>query len=106
MSAIIAGKSCKRCGEKFYVSLGHPKWYDDVVKRGKPPCSKFERFESMRKSGMCYNCFQIVHLTKADVEELYPRLAHTWDWDEHSEDYDDFCFCATCRSYMGDDREI
>ena len=27
--------------------------------------------------------------------------AHTYYWDEHPEDYDEPCICATCRSYMG-----
>jgi hypothetical protein len=27
------------------------------------------------------------------------KYAHTWFWDEHPEDYNDPCLCATCRSY-------
>ncbi len=30
----------------------------------------------------------------------YPEAFHTFDWDEHPEDWDDGCICHTCRSYM------
>lgn len=32
------------------------------------------------------------------VERSYPHHAHTWDWDDHPGDYEDVCFCRTCRS--------
>jgi len=57
MSAIIAGKSCKRCGNPFYVSLGHPDWYDDVIKRGLPATERYDNFCILRQSGMCLDCF-------------------------------------------------
>jgi hypothetical protein len=28
---------------------------------------------------------------------------HTAYWDEHPEDWEDGCFCATCRSYMANE---
>lgn len=57
MSAIIAGNSCKICGKKYRLSLGHPKWYDDVVKKRLPKSDEFLVFEKMCRSGMCFNCF-------------------------------------------------
>lgn len=57
MSAIIAGNSCKKCGKKYYLSLGHPKWYDDVMKRRLPKSDEFIKFEKMALSGMCPGCY-------------------------------------------------
>lgn len=37
---------------------------------------------------------------KEDVKKYQPQYYHTLEWDEHPEDYDDTCFCATCRDYM------
>jgi hypothetical protein len=39
-------------------------------------------------------------IDKAWVIKNDPKYAHTWDWDEHPEDYDDACYCALCRSYV------
>jgi len=57
VSAIIAGKSCKKCKKDYYLSLGHPKWYDDVVKRCLPKSDNFLQFERLARSGMCLGCF-------------------------------------------------
>ena len=38
-------------------------------------------------------------LSEAQAQRDYPEYAHTWEWDEHPEDYEDMCFCADCRSY-------
>ncbi len=57
MSAIITGSSCKKCKRKYYLSLGHPKWYDDVVKRRMPKSNNYLQFERMAVSGMCLSCF-------------------------------------------------
>lgn len=57
MSAIIAGEHCKVCGKPYWYSFGHPKWYDDVVKRKMLKSNAFKRFESIRRSGMCVRCF-------------------------------------------------
>jgi hypothetical protein len=65
MSAIIAGKSCKKCGKEYYVSFGHPKWYDDVMKRNNPPGEIFQAFRVFQKSGECPNCY-LSHCTKND----------------------------------------
>ena len=40
---------------------------------------------------------------KKEVKKHYPEYFYTLDWDEHPEDYDGPCFCATCRSYMASD---
>ncbi len=40
---------------------------------------------------------------KKEVKKYYPEYFYTLDWDEHPEDYDGPCFCATCRSYMASD---
>ena len=57
MSAIIAGKSCKICNKEYYISFGHPKWFDDVLKRGKEPCKEFKKFCNIQESGMCLYCY-------------------------------------------------
>ena len=49
MSAVIAGSQCKGCGESYYYSFGHPKWFDDVVKYNKPPSEQYLQFEEIRK---------------------------------------------------------
>lgn len=45
-----------------------------------------------------------LEIYKAIYEMLaaHPEFAHTYWWDEHPEDYNDPCLCATCRSYMGE----
>lgn len=40
---------------------------------------------------------------KRSVWKHYPDFYHTLAWDEHPEDYEDTCFCATCRDYMAQD---
>jgi len=57
MSAIIAGKACKECGQEYYISFGHPKWYDDVVKRNLPPSDDYKAFRKFQTSGKCPNCY-------------------------------------------------
>ena len=57
MSAVVAGKSCKQCKKPYYVSFGHPKWFDDVVKRGMPKSELYKQFEELRHSGMCPQCY-------------------------------------------------
>ena len=55
MSAIVAGKACKKCGEKFWVSFGHPKWFNEGVKGKSSP--EWEEFIELAKSGMCPDCY-------------------------------------------------
>lgn len=74
MSAIIAGKACKKCGKEYYLSLGHPRWYDDVVKRGKPKSDHYREWEEMKKSGKCPNCF-IGDLIKPKIKVKVRRRA-------------------------------
>jgi len=31
--------------------------------------------------------------------KLEPKYAHTWDWEEHPDGWDEPCMCADCRSY-------
>ena len=72
MSAIIAGRKCKQCCEEYYMSFGHPEWYDDVMKRGKPKSSTFLRFEDMQKSGLCVQCFTYLEaraILKAEAKD-------------------------------------
>jgi len=57
MSAIVAGKSCKKCKKEYWVSLGHPKWYDDVMVRRLPESENFSEYKKLTKSGMCLACF-------------------------------------------------
>jgi hypothetical protein len=37
-------------------------------------------------------------ITKQEWARLNPKYAHTWDWDEHPQGYEDICACAECRS--------
>jgi hypothetical protein len=56
MSAIVAGKSCKLCKNKYYVSIGHPDWFDNVVKRRRKPCPIYKRYVRIAKSRLCPTC--------------------------------------------------
>lgn len=51
MSAIISGK-CEKCGEDFYYSFGHPKWFDE--RKGQ----KWDNFVALVKAPVkvCANC--------------------------------------------------
>lgn len=66
MSAIIAGKKCKKCSGSWYVSLGHPKWFDDVVKRRKEPNVVYRTFEDCRHSGLCAACWLVDIVERAE----------------------------------------
>ena len=57
MSAIIAGEACKECGERYWYTLGHPKWFNDVVKRNMEPGEDFKAFIQWRNSGKCRKCY-------------------------------------------------
>ena len=59
MSAILAGKSCKKCNSEWYVSFGHPKWYDDVVKRRLPASITYSTFRDCQSSGLCPKCWLV-----------------------------------------------
>lgn len=53
MSVIIAGEKCKSCGKEFWLSLGHPKWFDFPMKYPE----QYELFKELRLSGKCAYCF-------------------------------------------------
>lgn len=72
MSAIISGWHCKSCDKKFSISFGHPKWWDDVVKRGLPKSEKFLIFEKIAKSGKCITCW--IKEDTEDDDKLQERL--------------------------------
>ena len=38
-------------------------------------------------------------ISESDFKYNNPEIAHTWDWEEHPEDYNGPCACQTCRSY-------
>lgn len=57
MSAIVAGEHCKACGKEYYLSVGNPKWYTDVVDKGLPKSEGYVAFEMLRASGMCIGCY-------------------------------------------------
>jgi len=38
-------------------------------------------------------------ITEEWVKKNDPKYAHTWEWDEHPDEYDEWCWCASCRSY-------
>lgn len=65
MSAIIAGKECKKCKKEYYVSFGHPKWFDDVMKRRLPENKEFKKFKKCQQSGLCLVCI--------NKEEIYAK---------------------------------
>ena len=72
MSAIIAGKSCKDCGEEFYTSFGHPSWFKKATKKVPEQLTPDEAkqkkiFEELRKSGRCVRCQLIMCLEQAAV---------------------------------------
>jgi len=57
MSAIIAG-NCKQCKRDFYVSLGHPRWFDEAIWKGKTDSPEYQEFLKVRASGLCTNCYR------------------------------------------------
>jgi len=57
MSAIIGGKKCKGCGNKYWTSFGHPAWYDAVVFHKQEPSEKFKDFRKVCESGLCLKCY-------------------------------------------------
>ena len=72
MSAIIAGQSCKRCNSNYWLSMGHHKWYDDVVKRNKKPTEIYKTFREAQASGLCPNCWlsEVIEKHKHRPDEL------------------------------------
>lgn len=68
MSAIIAGDNCRGCGKDYYISLGHPKWYNDVVKHKRPENKIFKLYKRICRSGLCLNCFS--QLGEEEIDEL------------------------------------
>jgi len=54
MSAIIAGK-CSQCQKDYYISMGHPKWFDDKVQRALDN-PIYDSFETLRKRKLCPDC--------------------------------------------------
>ena len=70
MSAIIAGK-CKQCQGSYYISLGHPPWFDDRVKHNKDNAI-YDSFDRLRKTGLCPTC----------GKTHYAQFAA--DWKKHS----------------------
>lgn len=57
MSAIVAGKACKGCGQSHWVSLGSPKWWYDVAIKGQPPSENYKNWDRWRRSGKCLDCY-------------------------------------------------
>ena len=57
MSVIFAGKKCHKCKQSYYISFGHTKWYDDVVKRRKPINYQYRNYERIRRKGLCPFCY-------------------------------------------------
>jgi hypothetical protein len=58
MSAIISGRSCKNCNKKnWYISLGHPKWWHDIVIKGKKKNLTYATYEHILRSGLCPKCY-------------------------------------------------
>ena len=55
MSAIVAGKACKKCGDEFWCSFGHPKWFNEGIRGKSSP--EFEEFKALAKSGVCPDCY-------------------------------------------------
>ena len=63
MSAIVAGKSCKKCKKEYWSNFGHPRWYEDVVTAGLPESEEFKEYKKLTKSGMCPACYIKTHKT-------------------------------------------
>lgn len=41
-------------------------------------------------------------VTRESLQRDNPAIAHTWDWDEHPENYEGDCYCQSCREYMAE----
>jgi hypothetical protein len=66
MNAVISGK-CKKCKRTYYMSFGHPKWFDDHVNKAKRSLIH-DSFEKLRKAGVCPDC----------GKQHYAKFASDW----------------------------
>jgi hypothetical protein len=66
MSAIISGK-CKQCNGSFYISLGHPKWFEDRMKFAKEN-PIYDSFDKLRRKQLCPEC----------GKQHYAKFASNW----------------------------
>lgn len=72
MSAIIAGKECKKCNQEYWTSLGHPSWFNKSTKKVPEQLTPAEAeqkniFIGMQKSGLCAKCYLLSLLEKVAV---------------------------------------
>lgn len=76
MSAIIAGKSCKGCGQSYHVSFGHPSWfpYDRNGRKrslGNKDTRLYQKFIAIKSLGRCMKC-SMVYLAEQLGEPVKP----------------------------------
>ena len=78
------------------VVCGNLSEKDACNKCKKRPCE--EDAFVLNKELICSECITEDEF-RAWVGETCPEAVHTLEWDEHPEDFEDPCFCSTCRSY-------
>ena len=54
MSAILAG-TCRKCGQEFWESLGHPKWFKDWL-RSHTETRQVLAYKKLRTDQLCSTC--------------------------------------------------
>lgn len=69
MSAIIASKECRDCGDEFYISFGSPNWWKNVVLKNQSPCAIYKMYNDIRMSGMCPLCW-ILQKIENEVDKV------------------------------------
>lgn len=67
MSAIIAGKSCNNCSNDYYLSMGHPLWFDRKIG------ALYKGYLIARSSGLCPACFIEKIVAKDDDDVTFPE---------------------------------
>ena len=75
MSAIIAGVSCAKCENKYYISLGHPAWFDTWMKR-KKITPQLKRFWKISESELCPACLMGIVEFNELVVEIMRRIEY------------------------------
>ena len=74
MSATLAG-ICKKCNKDYYISFGHPKWFNDGAYKG-IDSPEFRAYKNLRKVKICTKCDQNIW------KEFIKKIASDDFWED------------------------
>ena len=102
--AVVGGIRRRQGGRPKLPNQQSPaEWYAEVQRRMKRSPRYWLEYARLWISEWWY-AWKIRNKTLEEiVAAQYPDLVHTIHWDEHPEDWNDGCFCATCRGYMANE---